>query len=136
MDSKGIVVSLIYTSRGGLHTEHLLPLYGGRFKSGELVVEVRPLVELESDRSRSYEEVELVADEVDRHGGFAWHGDEIHIGAEIFTGRDVVGLLSALMRRANDRAGRTRRAVYRRGYERGFKAAQRQLKRATARMSP
>lgn len=127
MDAEGIRIDLIDTENRGRfgHPTWIIPLGGGTVREGGVTVEVRPAVEMATDRWRDYAAIEKLADKVEHGGGFMWHGDEIHVENEILVGRDALRLLTALWKRAAEREGD--KDVAAAAYKQGFAAAKRQL---------
>jgi hypothetical protein len=98
LDATGIRIDLIDTTdreRFG-HPSWVVPMGGGRVEDGGIVVEVRPNVEMATERWRGYEEIEALADMVEANGGFMWQGDEITVGDEFVVGRDALRLLTTI----------------------------------------
>lgn len=127
MDAEGIRIDLIDTENRGRfgHPSWVIPLGGGTVREGGVTVEVRPAVDMATDRWRDYDAIEKLADKVERGGGFMWHGDEIHVDNEICVGRDALRLLTTLWKRAGEREGD--KNIAEAAYKQGFDAAKREL---------
>lgn len=122
------------------HETFAVPLGGGRIEAtmplpngsdGKLVIEVYPESSLEGHdgRTRSYDKLKTLADQIVKDGGYMITGDQMTVGKEIIGGRDQIELLRMIARNWGEQAS-DQKAAFRQGYDAGRRATAEAVKKA------